>query len=148
MNKIFKRTAVIISGLALSLTLLGCGHHKTPEEKAEWITKKITSKLDLNTQQQVNFKQLADQVLISKNAVHENRKQHHEKLLTMLDSPTLDQDLLQGIVSDMTSRVNQQSYAVIDKLAGFYDSLNDQQRAKLREHLAEKMEDGHHRHGW
>lgn len=148
MNNTIKRGGIILSGILLSVTLIGCGHHKTPEEKAEWISNKVTKKLELDEGQQASLKNLTDQVLIARKAIHENKKAHKETLKQIIQQPTLDRDALQNIVSEMTSRINQQSPAVIQALGEFYDGLNDQQREEIREHLLEKLEDDHHHHGW
>lgn len=138
-----KKYIAFIVFAALTLILSGCGmFHKTPEERAEWITLKIAKKLDLNDMQKVKLATLKDQVLLSKNALKEGKKKHHQQLLAMLDSPVLERAKLSLVIDETITMVQTQKPALISAFGDFYDSLTHAQRMqvkdKIQQHHAEK----------
>ena len=64
----------------------------------------------------------------------------------MLQQPTLDRNKANEIVSYHVDTINTRAPAIIDAIGNFYDSLDNEQRAELRELIEHKME--HHRHRW
>ena len=145
MKKRNKIMIAIASGIALVSGLAACGHHHTPEERADYMVEKITSKMDLTEPQVNKLDALKDELLSVRKEMLEERETVHNEVNELLSQPTLDQTRALSLVRDRTESVNQKAPQVITALAGFYDSLNPEQQAMLREKLEEHKA---HRHHW
>ncbi len=119
-------------GVAIGVTY---HHFYGPEHRAEWIVKRISSKLDLDTTQSAKLQAVIDTV----NSLRQDKFKSHEQVLDQIrnsiKSDTLDKQLLLGMVNEHADTVKQLAPAVIDKLAEFHASLTPAQREKLADHL-------------
>lgn len=129
----------------LALTLAACGHHRhhDPEEKAEWISKKISRKLDLNEDQQAKLKELSDVLVDHHKQRKDKRKEHMNALMEQVTQPALDTAMIQGIFDEHHASMAELAPQVIGKLAIFHASLDDKQKQKLAKKL-EKFKRYHH----
>ena len=119
--------------------------HMTPEEKVEFVTERVTKKLELDSQQQQNFTTLAEtvaQIMIDARAA---RQQQVEEITALLQEPNLNQARVLEIVQQKTQLVNEKAPLVVTSLAVFLDSLNAEQKQELQEML-EHHRHHHHRH--
>lgn len=119
--------------------------HMTPEEKVEFVTERVTNKLELDSQQQQNFTSLAEtvaQIMIDARAA---KQQQVEELTALLQEPNLNQARVLEIVQQKTQMVNEKAPLVVTSLAVFLDSLNAEQKQELQEML-EHHRHHHHRH--
>jgi len=140
-----KKTIAFTTLLGFILLATGCGmFHKSPEERAEWITYKIAKKMDLNETQKTKLNQLKDQILLSRKTLKGDKKKHHEQLLTMLDSPVLEQEKLSLMIDEIVFAAQKEKPALISALGDFYDSLSDEQRKKLKEKMERHHAKKHH----
>ena len=65
----------------------GDGWHMTPDEKVEFVTERVTKKLELDSQQQQNFTALAEsmaQIMLDARA---SREQHIDEISALLEEP-------------------------------------------------------------
>lgn len=102
---------VFLSGIGI---LSGCGY-RSPEKRAEWITEKIASKLELS---EVQKKEL--------NAFR-------EELINQLGHETIDQKYLKEVIRKEETRLDETISLFVERLAGFHASLTPEQREKLTE---------------
>ncbi len=138
-----KRVLVIITGSLITLGLIsGCNHHSTPTEKLSYVVEEINDELDLSATQLVKLNKLKVHLLSLHKAHKAENKQSHEQFRAMLDKPYLDQQAILSHVTAKTVFVNEKAPEVVALLAGFYDSLNDNQRKEVRE----KLDKHHKRH--
>ncbi len=142
-----KRNKIIIAAVA-SIAILGgvaaCGHHGSPEERADYMVEKVTSKLELSDAQVVELEQLKDELLNVRKSWLEERETVHNQVDTLLSQPTLDQQQALNMVRERTDSISQKAPQVVTALAGFYDSLDPEQQAMLREKIQEHSENRHH----
>ncbi len=127
----------------------GGGWHMTPEEKVEFVTDRVTKKLELDSQQQQNFTVLAESVAQIMLDARVSRKQHFDEISTLLQEPSLNQARLLEMVQQKTRMINEKAPLVVSSLAVFLDSLNAGQKQELQEMLEHKRRHhghGHHRH--
>ena len=121
------------------------GWGMTPEEKVEFVTERVTKKLDLDSQQQQRFAELAETVaqimLDAKGAM----QQHVDEIGALLQEPSFNQARMMEMVQQKTQMINEKAPLVISSLAVFLDSLNVEQKEQLQEFL--KNHRHHHRHG-
>jgi len=137
------RTKKIVLGTLISIVTLGglityaapgqhCGKFAgMNSDKAEFMVNRITSKLDLNTQQKLNLVNLKDTIL--------EQKQKHKGenprdiLKTLLADPVLDEATILSIAKERTTAMNQAIPQVVSALATFTNSLSNEQRAEIIE---------------
>jgi len=147
MKKSKKMIAIAIATLGVTSTVFAFGAHHgwkmSPEDKAEFMTGKITKKLELNTSQQQNLQSLSETVLQIMKDVRSNRVDHIDTVQAMLSEPTLDQAKALEMVRQKTDMINTRAPAVIASVASFLDSLDSDQKELLREQMNSRM---HHRH--
>lgn len=135
--------SLIVAAL-LAMGMTACSHkYDDPEERAEWVIHKAKNKLNLTESQEAKLVDLKTTLM----EIHKQKKAKHpemrQQFMAMLDQPTLDQQVLLSKFDEKVAEIRSHLPVVVAKLAAFYDSLDDEQRAKLKK-LAEKH---HKRHG-
>ncbi|MDH3388725.1 MAG: hypothetical protein OEN02_12550 [Gammaproteobacteria bacterium] len=117
----------------------------TPAEKVEFVTERVTKKLNLDSQQQQNFASLANivaQLMIDARA---DRQQQVAEIGELLQEPSFNQARALEMVQQKTQMINQKASQVVASLAIFLDSLNAEQKRQLREFIEHRRR--HHGHG-
>lgn len=144
------KTLLLTGGILLLIaTLAGFGAYPMhAEDRAQWLTDKISHELDLRSDQIARLDTVKRRVLEAHTRMRQEHAQHSEQIQTLLAAPTLDQDRLLTMLRQTTTEVNDLAPDVIAALADFYASLDDQQRQTLREHIAERMQHHDRRHHW
>ena len=117
----------------------------TPQEKAEFVTERVTKKLELNAEQQQNFASLAELVTGIVVEARAERKAQMEEISGLLEEPSFNQARALELVQQKTGLINEKAPLVISSLAVFLDSLNAEQKDKLQEFIEHRRH--HHRHG-
>ncbi len=116
----------------------------SPEEKIEFVTDRVTSKLDLDSQQQENFGKLAQTVAQLMMDAKATRQQQINEIGALLQDPSFNQARALELVQQKTQMINENAPLVITSLAVFLDSLSPEQKLQLQDFL--KHHRGHHRH--
>lgn len=129
--------AVVTLGVTSTVFAYGARHawRMSPEDKAEYLTEKVTEKLELNTTQQNNLGALSVTLLSIMKDVRSGRTEHMEIVQQLLDEPTLDQAKVLEMIRQKTELMNTRAPEVVASVAGFLDSLDHEQKTLLREHL-------------
>ena len=150
--KLTKRTIIFMAGGALLVTgVIACNHgmhFASPEERGEWMIQKVTKELNLNETQASRLVDVKDVLLDARKTMRYNREQGSADVIAMLNQPTFDRDKANAIVNQHIEMVDTRAPTIIDTIGNFYDSLDDAQRAELREFVEHKMEHHHHRRHW
>lgn len=157
-----KKSSKIILTTVLSLAVAGGAfafgsHHyfsnMSAQEKSEMINYRISRKLDLNSEQEVNLELLTGRLAEIMQEVKDNRQDHDKLMQDLISSQTLDQALLLNKIQQKTAAVNEHAPEVVALLAGFVDSLNAEQKAEIKSMIEKRR--GHrfghgdgHRGGW
>jgi protein CpxP len=147
-----RRTLIGLFGATVALgALTACGHrydhhgwNASPEEHARWRGKmldRVASKLELNAEQKAKLTVAADKLHQHRTAVRGTTDPRAE-IQKLVAGEKFDRARAQTLVSEKTAAVAAASPEVIGALADFYDSLNAQQQAKVREFMERR------RHGW
>ncbi len=118
----------------------------SPEEKVEFVTERVTKKLELDNQQQENFAQLAQTVAQLMMDARATRAQHVNEIEALLEEPSFNQARALELVQQKTQMVNEKAPLVISSLAVFLDSLTAEQKQELQGFL-EHRHKHHRRHG-
>lgn len=117
--------------IALIAGLMGCHHNKSPEDKAEWITDKIDSKLDLSDQQRQKLDDLAQTVLEQFKVQKEKREANQGKVKDLLLSDKIEPTEIVTMVNQHREGLNQVLPEVAEKASVFHASLTLDQKNKL-----------------
>lgn len=114
----------------------------SPQEKIEFVTDRVTKKLELDSQQQQNFSTLAEMVAQLMVDAKATRAEHIDEIGKLLQEPNFDQSRALELLRQKTEIINQEAPRVISSLAVFLDSLNDTQKQQLQRFIEKR----HHRH--
>ena len=145
-----KRSIIVITASTLLIAgVAACNHGMyfgTAEERGEWVVQKVTKELELNDTQQARLADVKDEFIDVRRNMRSEREQTRADVLAMLQQPTLDRDRANAIVGKYIETLNTRSPTIIDAVGDFYDSLDDSQRAELREFIEHKIAHHHGRH--
>ena len=114
----------------------------TPAEKVEFVSERVTRKLDLDETQQLHFTQLAETMMAAMREIKPTQEQRGEMISELLESPNLDQARALELVQQKTRSIDAKAPEVIASLALFLDSLTPEQRKQIEEFAMHR----HHRH--
>ena len=114
----------------------------SPEEKVEFVTERVTRKLD---QQQRNFGELAATVVQIMQDAKITKAQNVTEIEALLQEPSFNQARALELVQQKTSMINEKAPLVISSLAVFLDSLTVEQKQQMQEFIQHRHQ--HHRHG-
>ena len=151
-----RRTLLGLFGASVALgALTACGHryehhgwNTSPEEHARWRGKmldRVASKLELNGEQKAKLAVAADKLHAQRTALR-GATDPRSEVRSLVAGEKFDRARAQALVAEKTAAVTTKSPEVIAALADFYDSLNPQQQAKVREFM-ERRRGWWHRHG-
>ncbi len=147
-TKIIIAVLIVAGGTGAVYAFGKHGHwHMTPEEKVEFVTERVTKKLELDSQQQQNFTALAEtvaQIMIDARAA---KQAQIDEIVQLLQEPSFNQARALEMVQLKTQTVNEKAPLVVSSLAVFLDSLDAEQKSKLQEFVEYRRHGGHHRHG-
>ena len=117
----------------------------SPEEKVEFVTERVTRKLDLDSQQQQNFTELAGAIAQIMQDARITKAQNLTEIEALLQEPSFNQARALELVEQKTRMINEKAPLVITSLAVFLDSLSVEQKQQMQEFMQHRHQ--HHRHG-
>jgi len=146
-----KKSTKIIMASLLALGVSGgvfaYGAHNhwgmNADEKAEFVTNRVSKKLDLDETQRQNLEVLAKDMLALMEEMRNSRQAHMNEIQQMLGDSVLDQNRALKMIQDKTQVINDKAPAAIASLALFLDSLDAEQKSELQSFVADRM---HRRH--
>ena len=143
-----KRSLMAFTGVSIAVGgLAACGtrHHDRAPMSAEKIAEvrgkvvnRITSKLDLNAEQQQKLNVLADKVQAQRTALIGQTTNPRGEMQALVAGEKFDRARALSLLDEKTRVVQVSSPEVINALADFYDSLNPTQQAEVRERMQKR----------
>ena len=144
-----KRSLMAFTGVSIALGgLAACGtrgHHErgpmSAEKMAEVrgkVVERITSKLDLNAEQQQKLNVLADKVQAQRTALIGQTPNPRAEFSALVAGEKFDRARALNLLDEKTRVVQVSSPDVINAMADFYDSLNPTQQAEVRERMGQR----------
>lgn len=118
--------------------------HMTPDEKVEFATDRVSKKLDLDSQQQQNFRSLAETVAQIMNDARMAKQAQVDEIAALLQEPSFNQARALELVQQKTQLVNEKAPLVVSSLAVFLDSLSAEQKTQLQDMVKHHRHHGHH----
>ncbi len=142
-----KSTKIVITGLLVlgfSGGVFAYGAHNhwnmSLEEKAEFVTDRVSNKLDLDESQKRNFRILAKNMTGMMNEIRESRQAHMSQVQQLLAEPVFNQAGALEMIQDKTQKINEKAPIAIASLALFLDSLNAEQKSELQSFITDRMQ--------
>lgn len=119
--------------ILITLTFLtGCAGMFSEEKKEEWFRDKVSKELALSETQKSHF-----DILISELKNHRSKKEkNHKEFIVFFDSK-FKKDEAQKYIDSELEKFKNASQELLPKVAKFYDSLDNSQKAKFKEHFNE-----------
>ena len=149
-----QRTLLGVFGGAIALgALTACGHHRHPgpgasqEEQARWrdhMVDRVAKRLDLNAEQKQKLNALAAKLHEQRLAIR-GATDPRAEVQALVAGAKFDRTRAQAFVNEKAAAVTARSPEVVAALGDFYDSLNPEQQAKVREFMQRGR--GRWRHG-
>lgn len=145
-----KKTLIGVFGASLLAGgLTACGSHGGHRGGGDWSAERMTemrgkamqrisAKLDLNATQQQKLGLLADELMASRTAMRGQGGSPRTELGGLVVGEKFDRERALSMLTEKTQVVQTQGPKVVVAMADFYDSLNPQQQAQVRERLAER----------
>lgn len=120
---------IAVGGL---LVMAGCAH-PTPEQRASWVTSRISRELDLTDDQKSKLEALK-QTLLELRKSHEGEgAQHRDQVREMILAEHLDSKKAKSLISEREKWIDEGFDKVFTKLSALHDSLTAEQRKKAAE---------------
>jgi len=137
MKRITKVSIIAAAALVVVGSFSGCSHFRTPENRAQWTVERVTDKLELNESQRGKLNVLKDEMMATRKDMKQKFGESRGQFKVLLDEPTLDQQQALSLVKTQTQYVDEQAQTIVVAFAGFYDSLDLEQQAKIREFVSD-----------
>ncbi|MBN2090292.1 Spy/CpxP family protein refolding chaperone [candidate division KSB1 bacterium] len=112
-------------------------HQASPEKRAEWMVKRISSELDLNESQKKEVNRIKDEILAKKKGYHNDHHQIYETVLAQVKGEKVDEVLLNQLFQDKEAQFKEMRSFMISKFAEFHKILTPVQREKLAKRMNE-----------
>jgi Spy/CpxP family protein refolding chaperone len=126
-------TSVVLVLAALSLT--SCARHWSPEERADWVTKRIAKHLDLDQQQTAKLEAVKQEMLAARAKLSKEHQALLDDAVAQIQAERLDQAKVLQLLERRQELHRQVAPQVVAKIAEFHASLTPEQKAKAVEHL-------------
>lgn len=139
-----KRHVIMITIAALTaLVLTGCYRH-TPEQRAEYVVKRMSSELGLNDTQKAQLEKIKNEFLARRPEMIKSREETVKEANELMRSTEIDKARLNALVEKNKAEANDMISFVSAKFTEIHDMLTPGQREKLTKDIEEHMEHGHH----
>ena len=146
-----KRTLIgvaAVSALGIGAVAVAHRHHGYPMSDADLTRAKthaverIAGRMDLDAAQRAQLDTLADALLVQRKALLAGTEPR-AALQGLVAGPSFDRAGAEALLMAKTDALRAGAPAVIAAFGDFYDSLNPEQQARLRERLAQGRDHGH-----
>ena len=115
-----------------------CKHKHSIEKRADWMTERVSKKLNLNEEQKGKLESIRMTVVSHMEDHRESRKSSVDRLLKMMENETMQIEELDELVGEQQTRVEEFKNEILPQIVSFYNSLSADQREKLKT-FAEKF---------
>jgi len=132
---------IVIAALA-ALVLTGC--FRTPEQRAEYMVKRMASELALNDTQKAQLEKIKDEFLARRPEMAKMREETVKEANELMRSAEIDKARLNVLVEKSQTGAIDMIRFVTAKFTEIHDMLTPEQREKLVKHIEEHMLHGHH----
>lgn len=139
-------TTVTMSALLLFAVLFfsGC-HQRSPEDRANGMIERITSKLDLDVSQKAYLQTVKEDMLAMKTEMQASRNKLKDELIVQIKNDTFDTTRLDGLMGQKKAEIEKMIQLFKDRMIIFHGTLSADQKEKLVE-LIESFQERHEKY--
>lgn len=148
MKRITKISIIAAGALVVVSSIIAFNHFGSTEKWAQWMVERTTDKLELTELQQEKLMALKDEIMASRTDMKQQFVQSRGQFISLFDASTLDQQQALSLVSTHTQFVDKRAPLIVATFADFYDSLDLEQQAEVREFIQEHHEAHDHYSRW
>lgn len=148
-----KKSTKITTAIVITLGVITAGSafaaksmERDHSRKAKYAVSFITEKLELDTTQEQALSALKDQVLATKDIMHEQMSSTHDDVKVLFEADSFDQAKALEMVSSKTASIDTAAPELIGALGNFLDSLNAEQKAEILDFMESRQGKGKRRH--
>lgn len=116
-------------------------NHRSPEQKAAFINGRISSKLDLNDDQEKKLKDVSDEIVDLASEFKALRDRDHEALVALVKSPEMDQAQVLAAFKEREAKIDAKLPGILAKVAELHKTLTDEQRTQIVEMIESHRRD-------
>lgn len=130
----FKKRTWLIGGVVAALlgtAAFATMHNHSPEKRAEWVTERISSKLDLDGSQKVALAKVADSYVKIRGTAPEFMLDLSGKLKDLANDDTLTVEEVNQLREQIKAEFDRRADALVPEFVTFYNSLNANQREQV-----------------
>lgn len=138
----FGKVLGLLAAIASIGILAGC-HRHSPEEKIQYVSEKIASKLDFNDQQKSLFEDITKELKVDFAEEKKIRLSLKSEVQGMIQSDQLDKVRVKSLIKERQDRMNSKIDKYLDKVAALHKTLTADQKKEIIEKMdkfSEKME--------
>lgn len=140
--KKFSIIAIVMAALA-ALVLSAC-YHRTPEQRADYLVKRMTAELGLNDAQKAQLEKIKNEFLARRSET-KLREETVKEANELMRSAEIDKNRLNALVEKSQAQASDMINFVTAKFTEIHDMLTPDQREKLVKHIEEHMQKKHRR---
>lgn len=140
MLKILLITLAIVAIIATGITWAKHNGYCRGGDFMQHITERVSRKLDLNDEQRLKLDAFAETLRELRGNWTERRGQMGVEVEGLLAAPLLDRDRVMALLEERHQALSNRKGEVVDAFADFSDSLRPEQRTRLAELIARRME--------
>jgi periplasmic protein CpxP/Spy len=142
MSITLKRTLLaLLSAGCLATAIASDGHHSSRHgdrmEHQQKMVERFASKLDLNASQKDKLKALSEALSKQRQIMHGDNGLKSE-MLGLISGNKMDRNKALELAQSKTRAMQEAAPLVVNASADFYDSLNPEQQAKVREWMEKR----------
>jgi|GEM_PF-2998432 len=136
-------------GILIVIVVSSCGYkyyHSSIDDKAQYISERITDKLDLKGEQNLRLAKLKEQVVLVVKEVRDSKQEYHKQVLALLGEKQFDSKQALQLLKEKSGNFDEKAEPIVYAFADFYNSLDSAQQQKLREKVAKHADSHWHKH--
>lgn len=138
---IFKRALIVVAALVSVAAVTNCRpwKHRSPEERGEWMAKRITKELDLNDSQKQVLNKIKDEIVARMKAEKSDRGLQFKEMTGLLRADTIDNAKLTALRKRHQAQRESMEALFVEKALELHKVLTPEQRNKAADLMEKHM---------
>ncbi len=120
-----------MAALALTMVLGLSACRSTPEEKAEFVSERISDELELTETQKALLNTLKDKALLAGKTMKDNKKEMKGNFVALISQPSIDHDQITLLMDTAMASMHTRADDVIPSFIAFHASLTEEQKTQV-----------------
>ena len=122
--------ALGLIGLAMGAVFAGCRHHRSMEDKANWVTNRVSSKLDLDDKQEQTLDRIKTELVAKYKSQAAERARLGTDIEALVRSAQIDKAKVKELQTRHQALHSEMEGLLAEKIVEFHAVLKPEQRNK------------------